>query len=81
MKTVSQVRKPVAIHRTRVQQLRMEAGLGMRELAKYAGLSPATVSRVEAGNEPDIINALKLARFFESTVEDLFGSLLNGRTR
>ena len=43
-----------------------------------------TVSQVRkpvAGNEPDIINALKLARFFESTVEDLFGSLLNGRTR
>lgn len=71
MKTVSQVRKPV-IARSRIAVLVHESGVGIRELANYAGISPATVSRVAGGKAPDIRTALRLARFFETTVEDLF---------
>lgn len=75
MKTISQVRKKAPERtRTRTQQLREEANLGTRELAGYAGVSPATVSRIEAGKPPDIRNALRLAQFFETSVEDLFGN-------
>lgn len=72
MKTVSQVRKPVTT-RNRVAQLRQAAGLQMRELAGYCGVSHLTICRIEAGKAPDVKTALLLARFFETTVEDLFG--------
>ena len=72
VKTVSQVRKKPS-ERTRLQALREDANLGVRELAGFAGVSPATVSRVEAGKAPDIRTALHLAQFFETSVEDLFG--------
>ena len=76
MQTISQVRKVAAKKRNRVAILRTEGGLGVRELAKYAGVSAATVSRIESGKAPDICSALKLARFFETTVEDLFSEFL-----
>jgi DNA-binding XRE family transcriptional regulator len=75
MKTVSQVRRKTT-ERTRLTALREESGLGMREMARFCGVSPATLCRVEAGKHPDIVTALRLARFFETSVEDLFGSLL-----
>lgn len=78
MKTVSQVRRKGSA-RTRLQQLRDEANLGLRELAGYAGVSPATLTRVESGKHPDIVTALKLAQFFETSVEDLFGNLRGAR--
>ncbi len=71
MKTISQVRKPIPA-RGRIAVLIHEAGIGMRELARFSGVSPATVSRVASGKAPDIRTALLLARFFETTVEDLF---------
>ena len=77
MKTVSQVRgtKP-AKPKTKLQVLRESANIGVRELAGYSGVSPATISRIESGRVPDLYNALKLSRFFETSVEDLFGSFL-----
>lgn len=78
MKTISQVRrKSIDRVRTRVQQLREDANLGVRELAGFSGVSPATVSRIEAGKPPDIRNALRLAKFFETSVEDLFGTFFD----
>lgn len=73
MKTISQVRKKPE-ERTRLQSLREEANLGVRELARYVGISAATVTRTEQGKKPDIRNALRLAHFFETSVEDLFGN-------
>ena len=71
MKTISQVRKPIA-SRSRIAVLIHESGIGIRELASFSGVSPATVSRVESGKAPDIRTAFRLARFFETTIEDLF---------
>ena len=77
MRTVSAVkRKPN--ERTRVHQLREQANLGLRETAKFAEVSAATLSRVESGKAPDIRTALRLARFYETTVEDLFGTFIGG---
>ncbi len=73
MKTVSQVKKANATaKRTRLEILRSNANLGVRELASYAGVSASTVSRIESGKAPDIRSALHLAKFFETSVEDLF---------
>lgn len=73
MKTISQVRKKPK-ERTRLAILREDANLTMRELAAFAGVGPATVLRVETGKAPDIRTALRLAQFFETSVEDLFGA-------
>jgi DNA-binding XRE family transcriptional regulator len=78
MRTVSQVRKKVG-ERTRIAALREEANLGVREMAAHCGISPATLVRVEAGKHPDIVTALRLAQFFETSVEDLFGYLRSSR--
>jgi DNA-binding XRE family transcriptional regulator len=75
--TISQIRKKKpAKERTRLQILRDDAGLGTRELARFSEVSSSTISRVESGQCPDIRTALRLARFFETSVEDLFGSFL-----
>lgn len=71
MKTVSQVKKSLPKCR-RVAMLREEAGLSLRELGSYAGVGHATVCRIESGKAPDIRTALRLAKFFETSVEDLF---------
>lgn len=75
MKTISQVRRKPK-ERVRLQQLREDANLGLREMAKFAGVSASTVTRIEQGKAPDITTALRLARFFETSVEDLFGSFM-----
>jgi DNA-binding XRE family transcriptional regulator len=73
MKTISQVRKKVTDREpTRIQILREEARLGVREAAGFSGISPATWSRVESGKAPDIRTAFRLAHFFETSIEDLF---------
>lgn len=72
MKTVSQVKKSAAVKRTRLEILRSDANLGVRELASYAGISASTISRIESGKAPDIRSSLHLAKFFETSVEDLF---------
>lgn len=72
MKTVSKVRKK-GQERSRLQQLREDAGLGLREMSGFSDISPATVVRIEAGRMPDLTTALRFAQFYETTVEDLFG--------
>ncbi len=72
MKTVSAVRRTK--ERAQLRQLREEANLTLREVAKLTGVSVPTISRIENGDSPPHIRtALRLAEFFETTVEDLFG--------
>lgn len=71
MKTISQFRKKPK-ERTRIQVLREEANLGLREAAGYAGITASTWSRVESGKSPDIHTAFRFAKFFETSIEDLF---------
>lgn len=71
MKTISELRKKPR-ERTRIQVLREDANLGLREAAGYAGISAATWSRAESGKAPDIYTAFRFAKFFETSIEDLF---------
>jgi len=71
MRTVSKVKRSRPV-KSDLQVRREDAGLSMRDLAKYTGISHATLCRLEAGRPPDIRNALLLAKFYECTVENLF---------
>ena len=56
----------------RLRQERERQGLGVRELARQAGVSPAMVSRIEsAGAVPTIVIARKLARVLRVSLDYL----------
>jgi len=56
----------------RIKAARMSLGWGMRELAKEAGVSLASVQRVEAGKETMLSHAMKIAKALDYSVEDLW---------
>ena len=56
-----------------VRQLRTAGGLSQAELGTKLGVSRQTINAIEAGRYlPSLPLAIGLARFFASTVEDLF---------
>jgi DNA-binding XRE family transcriptional regulator len=57
---------------TPLRRAREDAGLTQDALAARAGVSQATVCRVEQGRPPELATALALAAALGSTVEDLF---------
>ena len=69
---VSQVRRE-PLSSIGLRKLREDAGLGLREAANFIGISPATLSRIETSRDPDVHTAIKVARFYETTVEELWG--------
>jgi DNA-binding XRE family transcriptional regulator len=46
------------------------------QVGEALGVHRVTVARWEAGERPNLEQAVKLARFYETTVEALFGHLL-----
>lgn len=56
---------------------RLEYGLSQQEIAKATGFHASQITNWERGNSnPNLKSALIMARFFETTVEDLFGYVL-----
>lgn len=56
------------------QMLRKKRGpRGVREVAKEIGISPATLSRVERGNQPDLTTFPKICRWLEVDPAELLG--------
>ncbi len=56
-----------------VQELRKEAQITQEELANKIGVTRQTVIAIEKGNyTPSVVVALKIARFFDKGVEDIF---------
>lgn len=75
MRTARELAAGRAIGQTRLLQVRQEYGFSLRDVAQAVGISAATASRLERGVvETKVQTALKLARFYETTVEQLFGS-------
>lgn len=73
--TLSQVRRLTkAKPESQIRKIRENSGLTLRAVCEHAGVSPATLCRVEDGKAPDITTALRLAAFYETTVEVLFNS-------
>lgn len=59
--------------RTRLKELRAREGYNQTELAKKVGVSRQTVSLIERQEfMPSILTAIKIARVFNTTVEDIF---------
>ena len=56
-----------------VRELRIEKGLAQGELAEAMGVSRQTINSIEQERyTPSLPLALALARFFETTVEEMF---------
>jgi putative transcriptional regulator len=59
--------------RNGVREQREARGLSQGDLAAELGVSRQTVNSIEVGRyTPSLPLALKLARFFETTVEEMF---------
>ena len=57
----------------KVQQFRQSASVTQEELAERVGVSRQTIIAIEKGNyTPSVLLALKLARYFKRSVEDIF---------
>lgn len=58
----------------KIKQLRIEKKISQEDLEEITGISRALLSHYETGRStPNVENALKLAKAFGVTVEDLFG--------
>ena len=59
--------------KNRLEELRIERGLKQDELAALMKVSRQTISSLENGRyNPSILLAIKLARYFGVTVEEMF---------
>ncbi len=59
--------------RNSVRELRTERGLSQGQLAEAVAVSRQTINSIEQDRyTPSLPLALALARFFETTVEDMF---------
>jgi len=57
----------------RLKEYRARNNLNQSELGKLVGSSRQTISLIERGDySPSVILALKIAKVFEATVEELF---------
>ncbi|HJA39039.1 MAG TPA: helix-turn-helix transcriptional regulator [Candidatus Brevibacterium intestinigallinarum] len=58
---------------SRIRELRMEGGLSQQALAVEVGVSRQTINALETGRyDPSLKLAVHLARFFGTTVEEIF---------
>jgi putative transcriptional regulator len=59
--------------RNRLELLRKKRGIKQEELAEALEVSRQTIGSLENGRyNPSIILAFKLARYFDTTIEDIF---------
>ncbi len=59
--------------RNRLGEIRRRRGITQEELAKALGVSRQTIIAIEKGKyKPSLCLALKIARFFNLKVEDIF---------
>lgn len=58
---------------SRVRELRSEQGVSQQKLAEAVGVSRQTINSLEKGRyDPSLRLAVLLARYFHTTVEELF---------
>lgn len=59
--------------KNRLEEIRRQRGIKQEELAEVMKVSRQTISSLENGRyNPSVILAIKLARYFEMKVEDIF---------
>lgn len=58
----------------KINDLRKERNISQKELAKYLNVSQAQISKYESGaNEPDLATLIKIADFFNISIDELLG--------
>ena len=68
-------RRRIGAVKSRVRELRSERGLSQGELAAAVEVSRQTINSIEQERyTPSLPLALALARFFSTTVEEIFGA-------
>ncbi|NNG67208.1 MULTISPECIES: helix-turn-helix transcriptional regulator [Thermoanaerobacteraceae] len=63
----------------KLKELRIKYKLTQKELAKKLGVTPDYISQIERGRIPGMETAIKIANFFDTTVDEIF--LANNRTK
>lgn len=59
---------------SKLKELREKHKIPLRTLGAIVGISAANLNKIERGEcEPGVQNAIRIARFFETTAEELFG--------
>lgn len=59
--------------KNRIEEIRKERGIRQEEFAKSMGVSRQTISSLENGRyNPSILLAYKIAKYFGTTIEDIF---------
>ena len=59
--------------KNKLEEIRKQKGIKQEELADAMGVSRQTISSLENGRyNPSVILAIKLARYFRLSVEDIF---------
>ena len=56
-----------------LRALREQANIGKQEAAKIIGIGKTTLARIECGDTPTLIIALKIAASYQLPVEDIWG--------
>lgn len=59
---------------TRVERLRRLQGLTLKEMVPLTQVSHSMLGRVMLGHFPEVRVAIRIARFFHLSVEDLWGN-------
>lgn len=59
--------------KTKIQQLRKEKKISQEELAKAVGVTRQTITSIEVEKyTASLVLAYKIAKFFNSTIEEIF---------
>lgn len=58
----------------KLKELRIKYKLTQKELAKNLGVTPDYISQIERGRIPGMETAIKIANFFNTTVDEIFFS-------
>ena len=57
----------------RLKEYRAKIGVNQQQMGKMAGVSRQTISQIESGDQsPSVTLALKIAKVFDASVEDIF---------
>ena len=59
--------------KNRLEELRKQRGIKQEDLARDLTVSRQTIGSLENGRyNPSILRAFKIARYFDTTIEDIF---------
>lgn len=57
----------------RLKEYRTKNGINQSEMGRLVGVSRQTISQIERGDySPSVVLAIKIARYFNVSVEDIF---------